>query len=141
MYGIFLKFILCFHHLTHFKFHSQGVDFLTFSTHMSLGIIFVMVQSYLQLRLKFRSISDLRLSEPQDVQNLRKQIANWQRAASSLISYTKDESILHIALQNKINHLQYQLQEKLSTGSISKDAYEQTLLDLQEKVCKQSYIQ
>lgn len=104
---------------------------------MSLGIIFVMVQSYFQLRLKYRSISDLRLSEPQDVQNLRKEIADWQRAASSLISYSKDESILHIALQNKINHLQYQLQEKLSSGSISKDTYEQTLLDLQEKVCKQ----
>lgn len=104
---------------------------------MSLGIIFVMVQSYLQLRLKFRSISDLQLSEPQDVQNVRKEIANWQRAASSLISYSTDESILHIALQNKINHLQYQLQEKLSTGSISKDTFDQTLIDLQEKVCKQ----
>lgn len=103
---------------------------------MSLGIIFVMIQSYLQLRLKYRSVNDLRLKEPQDVQDLRKEIVVWQQAASSLTFYSIDGNVLLETLQKKINHLQYQLKVKLTTGAIPKDVYQQTLQDLQQKVFK-----
>ena len=56
---------------------------------MSIGIIMVMIQTYFQLRFKFRNINDLRFSEPKDVQELRREIAMWQRAAASLSSYSK----------------------------------------------------
>ena len=49
----------------------------------------VMVQTYYQLRYKFRNINDLRFSEPNDVQELRHEISVWQRAAASLSSYSK----------------------------------------------------
>lgn len=55
----------------------QGVTFLTFSLHMTLGIILVMFQTYFQLRFIFRNMNDLRFVEPQDVQELRHEITVW----------------------------------------------------------------
>ncbi|XP_055320426.1 P protein-like [Sitodiplosis mosellana] len=39
----------------------HNVDFLNFTIHMSVGAIFVIIQTFLQLRLKFRTIGDLRV--------------------------------------------------------------------------------
>lgn len=113
---------------------SQDVDFLTFTIHMSLGIVFVMIQTYVQLRLKYRSINDLRSNEPQDVQNLRNEIESWKRAASSLNLCPGEENILHETMQKRIAHFRHELEEKLRTGKIPVDVYQRTLHDLQEKV-------
>lgn len=93
-----------------------------------------MIQTYFQLRLKFRTINDLRIKEPQDVQELRSDIAAWQRAASSLSLQSTDANIVHEILTKKINRLKRELKEKLTTGSISSHVFEQTLQDLQKKV-------
>lgn len=114
----------------------QGVSFLTFSIHMSFGIIVVMVQTYFQLRFMFRNINDLRFGEPQEIQELRHEITVWQRAASSLSSYSKDEDLVRETLVKKVNRLQRQLKKKVSSGSVPVDSYKQTLQDLQKKVRK-----
>lgn len=104
---------------------------------MSIGILFVMVQTYLQLRWKFRNINDLRFIEPQDIQETRHEIAVWQRAAASLSSYSKDEDLVRETLVKKVNRLQRLLKKKLASGS-APDSYKQTLQDLQKKVCTPS---
>lgn len=114
----------------------QGVNFLTFSVHMSVGIIFVMIQTYLQLRYKFRNINDLRFMEPQEIQELRHEIAVWQRAASSLSSYSKDEDLVRETLVKKVNRLKRKLKKTLACGSVPGESYKQTLEDLQRKVRK-----
>lgn len=48
--------------------------------HMAFGILMVMVQTYIHLRFKFSNVNDLRFNEAQDVQELRHEIAVWQRA-------------------------------------------------------------
>lgn len=101
---------------------------------MSIGIIVVMVQTYLQLRWKFRNINDLRFIEPQEIQELRHEIAVWQRAAASLSSYSKDEDLVRETLVKKVNRLQRQLKKKLACGSVPGETYKQTLQDLQKKV-------
>lgn len=101
---------------------------------MSIGILFVMIQTYIQLRFKFRNINDLRFNEPQDMQELRHEITVWQRAAASLSSYSKDEDLVRETLVKKVNRLQRQLKKKLSSGSVPKESYQQTLQDLQRKV-------
>lgn len=106
---------------------------MTFSLHMSIGIFLVMIQTYIQLRYKFRNINDLRFIEPQDIQELRHEIAVWQRAASSLSSYSKDEDLVRETLVKKVNRLQRQLKKKQSSGSTA-GSYKQTLEDLQRKV-------
>lgn len=112
----------------------QGVNFMNFSMHMSIGVVLVMIQTYFQLRYKFRNINDLRFIEPQDVQELRQEIAVWQRAAASLSSYSKDEDIVRETLVKKVNRLSRELKKRLASGSIPVESYKQTLEDLQKKV-------
>lgn len=108
---------------------------------MSVGIVFVMVQTFIQLRYIFRNMNDLRFAEPQDIQELRHVIAIWQRAAASLSSYSKDEDLVRETLLKKVHRLQRQLKKKISSGfTVSRDSYKQTLESLEKKVASPKYI-
>ncbi|XP_063700108.1 P protein isoform X2 [Culicoides brevitarsis] len=111
----------------------NGVNFTTFTMHMAFGILMVMVQTYIHLRFKFKNINDLRFSEAQDVQELRHEIAVWQRAAASLSSYSKDEDIVRETLEKKCTRLTRTLKKKLTTGSVPIESYKATLEDLEAK--------
>lgn len=101
---------------------------------MSIGSVLVMTLAYLQLRFKYRTINDLRVHEPEDIQELRNDISIWQRAASSLSSSSRDEDIVREILLKKINRLQRELKQKVTSGSISNETYSRTLQALQKKV-------
>lgn len=103
---------------------------------MSFGILAVMIQAYIHLRFKFKNINSLRFSEAQDVQELRHEIAVWQRAAASLSSYSKDEDLVRETLEKKCGRLNRQLKKKLTTGSIPVESYKATLEELEQKVSK-----
>lgn len=130
----------CFFHLfdtsnIHLGFYLfQGVDFLTFSTHMAAGIVLVMIQTYIHLRYKFRDMTGLRSEEPQAAQLLRQEIKDWEHAAQSLSSTSDDASLVRDRLENKITQLKRQLKKQLSTGKISTEIYRETLRELEEKV-------
>ncbi|KAH0953383.1 hypothetical protein HN011_004922 [Eciton burchellii] len=109
------------------------VDFGTFSLHMSIGVILVLIVVSAQFRFLFRNTAVLRFNEPQDVQELRHEIAIWQRAAASLSSYSKDENLVRETLLKKVQRLLSQLKKKLMTGSVTLDKYKTTLEELQEK--------
>ena len=100
---------------------------------MAIGVCMVMVQTYFQLKYKFRNINDLRFSEPNDVQELRHEITVWQRAAASLSSYSKDEDLVRETLLKKVNRLGRQLKKKLVSGAVPVESYKATLEDLQAK--------
>ena len=100
---------------------------------MAIGVCMVMVQTYFQLRHKFRNINDLRFSEPNDVQELRHEISVWQRAAASLSSYSKDEDLVRETLVKKVNRLGRVLKKKLVSGSVPTESYKATLEELQAK--------
>ncbi|XP_015122184.1 P protein [Diachasma alloeum] len=112
---------------------NAGVDFGTFVLHMSLGVLIVLVVVYGQLRFIFRDISVLGFDEPQDIQDLRHEIAIWQRAAASLSSYSKDENMVRETLVKKVHRLLSLLKKKLMTGSVALEKYKTTLEELQEK--------
>lgn len=67
-------------------------------------------------------------------QELRHEIAIWQRAAASLSSYSKDENLVRETLLKKVQRLLSQLKKKLMTGSGTLERYKTTLEELQEKV-------
>lgn len=46
----------------------QGVDFSTFTAHMSVGVIMVLIVVYGHFRFIFRDLEVLRFDEPQEVQ-------------------------------------------------------------------------
>lgn len=107
---------------------------MTFSVHMTVGILLVLVQTYFQFKHKFRNINDLRFTEPQNIQELRQQITVWQRAAASLSSYSKDEDLVRETLLKKVNKLGKILKKRLATGSVPVESYQATLEELQAKV-------
>lgn len=101
---------------------------------MLLGVIFVFIQTFIQIRLTFRNINDLRFNEPQEIQEMRHEIAVWQRAAASLSSYSKDEDIVRETLAKKVNRLRRNLKKKQSSTNVPIENYKQTLEDMQAKV-------
>ncbi|CAL7951356.1 unnamed protein product [Xylocopa violacea] len=112
---------------------NSGIDFSTFTIHMSIGVILVLFLVFAQLRFIFRDMAVLKFDEPPDVQELRHEIAIWQRAAASLSSYSKDENLVRETLLKKVQRLLSQLKKKLSTGSVALETYKTTLEELQEK--------
>nr|XP_033201625.1 P protein-like [Bombus vancouverensis nearcticus] len=112
---------------------NNGIDFSTFTMHMSIGVILVILVVFAQLRFIFRDIAVLKFAEPRDVQELRHEIAIWQRAAASLSSYSKDENLVRETLLKKVQRLLSQLKKKLITGSVTLETYKTTLEELQEK--------
>lgn len=100
---------------------------------MTVGVLLVMVQSYFQLRFKFKKVSDLRFSEPKDVQELRHEITVWQRAAATLSPFSKDEDIVRKTLVKKVERLQRELKKKLISGAVPTESYQATLEELQAK--------
>lgn len=101
---------------------------------MTLGILLVMLQTFFQLRYQYRDMSKLRSSEPQIVQELRREIKVWQRAAASLSSYSKDEDLVRETLLKKVNRLNKQLKKRIASGSVPEDSYRATLSEMQAKV-------
>lgn len=110
-----------------------GVNFLTFTLHMSIGICMVMVQTYFQIKYKFRNMNDLRFTEPSNIQELRHEITVWQRAAASLSSYSKDEDLVRETLLKKVNRLSRQLKKRIASGTVPTESYKATLDELQAK--------
>lgn len=111
----------------------SGINFTNFTLHMSIGVCLVTVQTYFQLRLMFRSINDLRFREPKDVQELRHEIAVWQRAAATLSSFSKDEDLVRKTLVKKVERLSRLLKKKVISGEVPTETYKATLDDLQSK--------
>lgn len=101
---------------------------------MFLGVVFVFIQTYIQIRIKFRNINDLRFNEPHEIQEMRHEISVWQRAAASLSSYSKDEDIVRETLDKKVNRLRRNLKKKLTTTNVPDENYKQTLEEMQAKV-------
>ncbi|KAM7353321.1 OCA2 melanosomal transmembrane protein hoepel1 isoform 2-T2 [Cochliomyia hominivorax] len=111
----------------------NGVNFAIFTLHMLPGVILVMFQTYLQLRFKFRNISDLQFKESPEIEELKHEIHVWKRAAASLSSYSKDEELVRQTLNKKVNRLKRSLKKKINTAIEPTINYKQTLDHLQAK--------
>lgn len=118
----------------------SGVNFGVFTLHMGIGVLIVMICTHFLLRLMYRNMRDLRFTEPQDVQELRHEIAIWQRAAASLSSYSKDEDLVRDTLLKKIRRLLTELKQKLLTTSVPNDTYRANLEELTEKFPIRDYV-
>lgn len=115
------------------EIQNAGIGFTTFVLHMSIGVFIVVIAVYAELRYVFRDVSKFKFDEPLEVQELRHEIAIWQRAAAGLSSYSKDENMVRETLMKKVRRLLSRLKLKLLTGSIKFENYKATLEELQEK--------
>ncbi|XP_034126355.1 P protein isoform X1 [Drosophila guanche] len=112
---------------------NNGVNFAVFTLHMLPGVLLVMVQTYIQLRFKFRNISDLQFKDSPEVEELRHEIHVWKRAAASLSAYSKDEELVRQTLMKKVNRLKRSLKKRMTAVIEPAPNYQQTLANLQAK--------
>ncbi|KAG6454693.1 P protein isoform X2 [Manduca sexta] len=113
-----------------------GINFTNFTLHMTLGIAFVCVQTYFQLRFIYRDTKKLRLNEPREIQDLRHQISIWRRAADSLPHLSRDEQVVRGRLEKKIQKLSSQLDVLVKESrkrACPKDTFRITLADMKDK--------
>lgn len=103
---------------------------------MCCGLILVLGVAYLQIRfIHFRKISHFRYDEPIEIQDLRREITIWKKAAENMYeSYSRDEDMVHKALTRKISVLGNKLNRKIYLDSRTSQVYKKTLKDLQLNV-------
>lgn len=94
-----------------------------------------MLQSCIYMRLVFWDVKSLRLWEPKEIKDLRREIRIWQRTAYSLASFSKDVDLVSETLLRKVEILKNKL-KKLQAGIGSKAVYRNTLEGLNNKVVR-----
>ncbi|KAH0535423.1 hypothetical protein KQX54_016334 [Cotesia glomerata] len=118
---------------TNKKVIAAGVDFSNFVLHMSIGVVLAVIVASFQLKHIFHDTKLLKFGEPLQIQEMRHEIAIWQRAAASLSSYSREEKLVRDILLQKVQTLSAALDSKLTTGRISSLKYRSTLEELQDK--------
>ncbi|CAH2056108.1 unnamed protein product, partial [Iphiclides podalirius] len=113
-----------------------GINFTNFTAHMALGILFISIQTTLQIRFMYRDTNKLRLKEPREIQDIRHQISIWRRAADSLPHLSRDVHVVRERLEKKVAKLSQQLEKMLRESSkraCPKDTFRSTLMELKDK--------
>lgn len=88
---------------------------------------------YLQLRYSYRDPNKFKYSGPIEVQELKREIAVWQRTAASVSSYSRDEEAVRESLFKKSAKLQDLLKVSLQNTSAFSDDYQTNLEDLRKR--------
>uniref|UniRef100_A0A1A9UPJ7 Citrate transporter-like domain-containing protein n=1 Tax=Glossina austeni TaxID=7395 RepID=A0A1A9UPJ7_GLOAU len=111
---------------------SHDITFMKFVGHTLPGVALTAIQSCIYLRLIFRDINSLRLNEPKEIKELRREIRVWYKAANSISSFSKDDDSVRETMQRKVRILKDALKRKLRELEIT-DTYVHTLEDLKLK--------
>ncbi|CAH1184847.1 unnamed protein product [Phyllotreta striolata] len=99
----------------------QNVNFGVFTLHMGTGTLFVLVVVYLQIRILYRDMKYYRFDEPAEIQDLKREIAVWERTAASMSSYSKDENHVKDSLLKQMVTLRNKLRDTVYVASNSNE--------------------
>lgn len=112
----------------------HGVTFSSYILHMLVGVILLLIQTSLYLHWQYSDIHKLRLQEPNELKEMRREIMVWERTAASLTSYTKDSDLVRTTLLKKVKILKSKLKKKEFDETISTETYKTTLDELKRTV-------
>ncbi|XP_038219951.1 P protein-like [Zerene cesonia] len=115
---------------------NSGINFVNFTAHMAFGIIFIVIQTSLHIRIMYRDVNKLRMKVPREIQELRHQISIWRRAADSLPHLSNGVNIVRERLERKITKLNKQLHatvKERNKRACPKDTFKSTLVELKAK--------
>lgn len=116
------------------NFSKNGVTFISYTVHMTIGVILAFLQTCFCLKWVYHDMTELRTRERQEVTDMRREIIIWERTAASLSALTRESQIVRDTLVKKVTILQGKLQRILSDKSIPNETYKQTLEELQRNV-------
>ncbi|XP_035779788.1 P protein-like isoform X2 [Anopheles albimanus] len=111
----------------------HGVTFLNFTAHMLVGVIIVVITTNIHLRIIYKNINHLRMHEPKELKELRRNIKVWERAAGKIPPYSKDANLVRETLMKKVKLLRHQYKKKMTKGTVPEDIYRSTLEELQRE--------
>ncbi|KAJ6641782.1 P protein [Pseudolycoriella hygida] len=112
---------------------SNGINFANFTLHMMICSGIVMIVTIFMIRFIYRDPASLRFSEPKAIRELKHEINVWQRAIDSLGNYSNSQDQLRKSLEKKVRKLNRLLEERLLHSEVSKEVYQATLQELEEK--------
>jgi Na+/H+ antiporter NhaD/arsenite permease-like protein len=113
----------------------QNIGFNEFTVHMFIGIAFVFVLSFFFLRLVFCACCvRISIPEPQEVAELKRELAIWQRTAHRMQIVSLEERAVREALQAKARDVEEQLKEQFALYAVpTKEVWKSRLSDLEAK--------
>lgn len=103
---------------------------------MTIGMVIVIAATAIHLRIQYRNTHDLRLKEPIEIKEIRREIAVWKRAADSLPPFSRDIEIIRDTLIKKVKILNHKLRKMETLGTVSDEKYNLTLDDLFKNVSR-----
>ncbi|XP_025830760.1 P protein-like isoform X2 [Agrilus planipennis] len=115
---------------------SSGVNFAVFTLHMGIGVLLSSIVIQLLLHFFYKDDKDFKVRdrERQEVSELKREIAVWQRAVASVSSYSKDEDVVKESMMKRTSKLMGKLQTKTASCSNSnRDPFEDNLEALQNQ--------
>lgn len=116
-------------------FSKNGVTFISYTVHMTVGVVLAFIQTCVYLRLAYKNMHELRTIEPQEVTDLRREIGVWERTAASLSTLSRESQVVRETLMKKVAILQTKLKKTVSSEkSIPNETYRQTLEELEKSV-------
>ncbi|XP_055303075.1 P protein-like [Sitodiplosis mosellana] len=114
-------------------FSNKGVTFISYTVHMTVGVVLAFIQTCFYLRWMYKDMHELRTKEPQEVTDLRREIVVWERTAASLSTLTRESQVVRDTLMKKVAILQSKLKKTVSSEkSVPNETYRQTLEELQK---------
>ncbi|XP_031624818.1 P protein-like [Contarinia nasturtii] len=114
-------------------FSRFGVTFISYTVHMSVGVVLAFIQTCVYLRWVYNDMRELRTKVPQEVVELRREIAAWERTAASLSTFSRESQVVRETLMKKVHILQTKLKKMVSSNkTLPSEMYKQTLEELQK---------
>ncbi|GFS45490.1 p protein [Trichonephila inaurata madagascariensis] len=112
------------------KVKIAGIGFIDFTMHMAPAVILCIAATYIFLRLMYRDISSLRLSDPPEVIVSKHEIDVWKTALNSLTGYSKEDDTARAEVHRKITLLETSMKKKIDSTKISEEEFRASLLEL-----------
>lgn len=115
-------------------FAKHGVTFISYTVHMTIGTILAFVQTCICFRWIYNDAHELRMKDPKELTDLRREITVWERTANSLSTLSKESQIVHETLLKKVAILNAKLNKMKSEIVVSNEIYRETISSLQKNV-------
>ncbi|GFU48928.1 p protein [Nephila pilipes] len=112
------------------KVQNAGIGFGDFTLHMAPAVVLCIAATYTFLRLVYRDISTLRLSDPPEVIVSKREIDVWKTALNSLTGYSPEDETARSEVHRKIKLLETSMKRKLDNTKISEEEFRASLQEL-----------
>ncbi|XP_055894217.1 P protein-like isoform X1 [Biomphalaria glabrata] len=119
---------------------SKGISFSVFTMHMFPGIVFVSLAGYGLLRLYYRQIDRLKNKDPQDIAEMKHEIAMWRKAAMRLQVITREETVMRALFLQKALQIEHTMNKIIFKGrKCLEDDKKETLRKLESQYVIKDY--